>query len=172
MAIVIMIAGVLSTIVFHVNQYGVVLLQAVQPGLPRLIFPGFYRDQSFYPGRGKSTYGCCCDHGRDTFVREQFLHPKTDMNWMTVRKLAVPQEILVAGSRMLGPVNGSISRTSMNEQYGGKTQVVSITAGLDHGGCTYRCNRIYRISSGSGIDGNRNLCTDECCRDTFCSTLI
>lgn len=32
MAIVIMIAGVLSTIVFHVNQYGVVLLQAVQPG--------------------------------------------------------------------------------------------------------------------------------------------
>lgn len=41
MAIVIMIAGVLSTIVFHVNQYGVVLLQAVQPGLPRLIFPDF-----------------------------------------------------------------------------------------------------------------------------------
>ena len=34
-------------------------------------FPGFYRDQS-YPGCGKSTYGCCCDHGRDTFVREQF----------------------------------------------------------------------------------------------------
>lgn len=33
--------GVLSTIVFHVNQYGVVLLQAVQPGLPRLIFPDF-----------------------------------------------------------------------------------------------------------------------------------
>ena len=34
-------------------------------------FPGFYRDQS-YPGRGKSAYGCCCDHGRDTFIREQF----------------------------------------------------------------------------------------------------
>ena len=28
------------------------------------------------------------------------------------------------------PVNGSISRTSMNEQYGGHSQVVSITAGI------------------------------------------
>ena len=28
------------------------------------------------------------------------------------------------------PVNGSISRTVMNEQYGGKTQAVSLTAGL------------------------------------------
>ena len=71
MAIVIMIAGVLSTIVFHVNQYGVVLLQAVQPGLPRLIFPDF-TGINLTQACGKSTYGRCCDHGRDTFVREQF----------------------------------------------------------------------------------------------------
>ena len=37
---------------------------------------------------------------------------------------------LAAGAAGCCPVNGSISRTSMNEQYGGKTQVVSITAGL------------------------------------------
>ena len=37
---------------------------------------------------------------------------------------------LAAGAVGCCPVNGSISRTSMNEQYGGKTQVVSITAGL------------------------------------------
>lgn len=47
------------------------------------------------------------------------------------------REILACGVSNLAaafvgccPVNGSISRTSMNEQYGGKTQVVSITAGL------------------------------------------
>ena len=79
---------------------------------------------------------------------------------------------LAAGAVGCCPVNGSISRTSMNEQYGGKTQVVSITAGLTMAVVLYRCNRIYRISSGSGIDGNRNLCTDECCRDTSCSTLV
>ena len=36
------------------------------------------------------------------------------------------------GAAVVGccPVNGSISRTSMNDQYGGKTQLVSITASL------------------------------------------
>ena len=41
MAIVIMALGVLSTVVFHVNEKGVVLLQSVERGLPSLVIPDF-----------------------------------------------------------------------------------------------------------------------------------
>lgn len=48
------------------------------------------------------------------------------------------------------PVNGSISRTSMNEQYEGKTQAVSVVAANYNGpGSSWR-NRVYRLSAGSG----------------------
>ena len=50
-------------------------------------------------------------------------------------KLKIRQEILAcytyiysAAATGCCPVNGSISRTAMNEQYGGKTQAVSIVA--------------------------------------------
>lgn len=52
-------------------------------------------------------------------------------------KLNDRQEILACAAGNIAasavgccPVNGSISRTSMNEQYGGTSQAVSLTAGL------------------------------------------
>lgn len=52
-------------------------------------------------------------------------------------KIKDNQEILACAvgniaSALVGccPVNGSISRTSMNDQYGGRTQMVSVTAGI------------------------------------------
>ena len=52
-------------------------------------------------------------------------------------KLNDRQEILACAAGNIAaaavgccPVNGSISRTSLNEQYGGKSQAVSITAGI------------------------------------------
>lgn len=41
MSIVIMILGVLSTTCFHVQNHGVVLLQAVEPGFPTFLIPKF-----------------------------------------------------------------------------------------------------------------------------------
>ena len=41
MSLVIMALGALSTIIFHVDQYGVALLSKVESGLPKLIFPDF-----------------------------------------------------------------------------------------------------------------------------------
>lgn len=53
------------------------------------------------------------------------------IRWKIVRKFwhVLPDNI---ASAIVGscPVNGSISRTSMNEQYSGHSQVVSITAGI------------------------------------------
>ena len=53
MAIVIMALGVLSTVVFHVNEKGVVLLQSVERGLPSLVIPDFGNvDLTQAAGRG------------------------------------------------------------------------------------------------------------------------
>lgn len=129
MAIVIMIAGVLSTIVFHVNQYGVVLLQAVQPGLPRLIFPDFTGiNLTQTVGRALMVAVVIM---AETLLSENNFASKNGYELDDRQEiLACAAGNLAAGAVGCCPVNGSISRTSMNEQYGGKTQVVSITAGL------------------------------------------
>ena len=129
MAIVIMIAGVLSTIVFHVNQYGVVLLQAVQPGLPRLIFPDF-TGINLTQAVGRALMVAVVIMA-ETLLSENNFASKNGYELDDRQEiLACAAGNLAAGAVGCCPVNGSISRTSMNEQYGGKTQVVSITAGL------------------------------------------
>ena len=53
MAIAIMALGVLSTVVFHVDEKGVVLLQSVERGLPSLVIPDFGNvDLTQAAGRG------------------------------------------------------------------------------------------------------------------------
>ena len=129
MVIVIMLAGVVATMVFHVNQYGVVLLSEVQTGLPKLFIPDFTGlDLTQAAGRGLMVAVVIM---AETLLSENNFASKNGY------KLDDRQEILAcaAGNISAGlvgccPVNGSISRTSMNDQYGGKTQGVSIVAGL------------------------------------------
>lgn len=129
MVIVIMLAGVAATMVFHVNQYGVVLLSEVQTGLPKLFIPDFTGlDLTQAAGRGLMVAVVIM---AETLLSENNFASKNGY------KLDDRQEILAcaAGNISAGlvgccPVNGSISRTSMNDQYGGKTQGVSIVAGF------------------------------------------
>lgn len=129
MAIVIMAAGVLLTGVFHVEQYGVRLLAEVEPGMPKLIFPV----------RGEADIMQAAGRGlmAAVVIMAETLLSENNFAFRNGYKIDDNQEILACAagniaSALVGccPVNGSISRTSMNEQYGGKTQLVSITAGL------------------------------------------
>lgn len=53
MAIIIMALGVLATVFFHVDEKGVILLSAVEPGLPGFFVPQFHRvDLTHAAGRG------------------------------------------------------------------------------------------------------------------------
>ena len=53
MAVVIMALGMVSTLVFHVDHYGVALLSKVEPGLPKFIIPSvFHVDLKHAAGRG------------------------------------------------------------------------------------------------------------------------
>ena len=128
-AILIMILGVCSTEFFHVQEHGVTLLQAVEPGLPKLIFPHF-GDVSLTQAAGRGLMVA-------VVIMAETLLAENNFAFKNGYKLNDRQEILACAAGNISaafvgccPVNGSISRTSMNEQYGGSSQVVSLTAGI------------------------------------------
>lgn len=124
-----MALGVLSTVVFHVDEKGVVLLQSVERGLPSLVIPDFGNvDLTQAAGRGLMVAVVIM---AETLLAENTFAFRNDY------KLNDRQEILACAAGNIAaaavgccPVNGSISRTSLNEQYCGKSQAVSITAGI------------------------------------------
>lgn len=129
MVIIIMAAGVLLTCVGHVDQYGVRLLSEVEPGIPSFVFPD--------PGTVDLTQAAGRGLMVAVVIMAETLLSENNFAFRNGYKVDDNREILACGVSNLAaalvgccPVNGSISRTSMNEQYGGKTQVVSITAGL------------------------------------------
>ena len=128
MAIVIMAVGVVATLLFRVDEQGVVLLDAVESGLPSFHcfkFAGI--DWTQAAGRSLMIAAVIMS---ETLLSENNFALKNGY------KIEENKEILACAAGNLAsacvgccPVNGSISRTSMNEQYEGKTQAVSITAG-------------------------------------------
>lgn len=128
MAIVIMAVGVVATLLFRVDEQGVILLDAVESGLPKIhMFQFAGIDWTQAAGRSLMIAAVIMS---ETLLSENNFALKNGY------KIDENKEILACSMGNLAaacvgccPVNGSISRTSMNEQYEGKTQAVSITAG-------------------------------------------
>ena len=128
-AIVIMAAGVAATMCFRVDEHGVVLLDAVEKGLPKLVhfhFAGIDLRQAL----GRSLMIAAV-------IMSETLLSENNFAMKNGYKIDENQEILACAmgnitAACVGccPVNGSISRTSMNEQYEGKTQAVSVVAAI------------------------------------------
>ena len=128
-AIVIMAAGVAATMCFRVDEHGVVLLDAVEKGLPKLVhfhFAGIDLRQAF----GRSLMIAAV-------IMSETLLSENNFAMKNGYKIDENQEILACAMGNIAaacvgccPVNGSISRTSMNEQYEGKTQAVSVVAAI------------------------------------------
>lgn len=129
MSLVVMILGALVTVIFHVDDYGVKLLPAVKTGLPSLIIPNF------------SAMGIK-DGLMDSLpiavvILAESLLASNNFAMKNNYKIDDNREILAysmgnLGAALVGccPVNGSVSRTGMGEQYGGKTKLVSIVAAI------------------------------------------
>lgn len=128
MAIVVMAAGIVLTYVWHIDRYGVILLDHVETGLPAVFIPDFSQIEfTVVFGRGLMVA---------VVIMAETLLAENNFAGKNGYRLDDRQEILACAvgniaSAAVGscPVNGSISRTSMNEQYGGRTQAVSLTAG-------------------------------------------
>lgn len=129
MAVVIMILGVAATGMFHVDEMGVRLLAKVEPGFPGLSFPDITIVNLTHVAGRSITIAAV--------VMSETLLAENNFAFKNGYKIEDNREILAcaAGNLISGltgscPVNGSISRTSMNEQFAGKTQLVSVTAGI------------------------------------------
>ena len=128
MAILVMAAGVILTAVFHIQDYGVTLLEQVEPGIPKLFFPDFSR-VNLTNAAGRALIVAVVIMA-ETLLAENNFAGKNEYTLDDRREiLACAAGNIAAAAIGSCPVNGSISRTSMNEQYGGKTQAVSLTAG-------------------------------------------
>ncbi|HCW54347.1 MAG TPA: sulfate transporter [Clostridium sp.] len=129
MSLVVMILGALSTVFFHVDKYGVVLLSQVDKGLPKIIIPDF--------SLVHFSSGFILSLPIAIVILAESLLAESSFAIKNNYKINENREILAFSisnfaSALTGccPVNGSVSRTVMSEQYGGKSKVVSITASI------------------------------------------
>ena len=128
-AAAVMAAGVFLTVFFHIDDYGVPLLDHVEPGFPGFFLPDFLQlNLTAVIGRGLMVA---------VVIMAETLLAENNFASRNGYSLDDRQEILACAAGNIAsaavgccPVNGSISRTSMNEQYGGQTQAVSLTAGI------------------------------------------
>ena len=131
MSVVMMGLGMLLTAVFHVDRFGVKLLPSVEPGLPSLIIPDFTVLQdhlSEFVLLGLTTA---------LVILSSTLLSACNFAIKNNYKINNNREVLAYSaanfaSAIVGccPVNGSVSRTGMGAQLGGKSQMMSVFASL------------------------------------------
>lgn len=131
MSVVMMVVGACLGIFGNIEQYGVALLPTVESGLPVFHLPNF---------------AVMLEHGDDIVMLSfsialvivaQTLLTASNYAMKYNYKIENNREVLayavgnVAGA-FVGccPINGSVSRTGIGDQYGGKSQVMSLTASV------------------------------------------
>lgn len=123
--------GAVLTAVFHVDRYGVKLLPEVTSGLPELILP----DLSLVKSNGIEIL--IASFTIALVIVAQTLLATNNVAMKNDYKIKHNREILAyaagnAASAVIGgcPINGSVSRTGIADQYGCKSQVMSISAAI------------------------------------------
>lgn len=129
MPVVMMALGAVLTLVFHVDAQGVQLLSAVEKGLPHFALPHFAgTDLSQCIGMSLTVAVVIM---AETLLSENNLAMKNGYRIDDNRELfAYAAGNFAAAFTGCCPINGSVSRSSMNDQFGGKTQLTSLIAGV------------------------------------------
>ncbi|MDY2921847.1 MAG: SulP family inorganic anion transporter [Eubacterium sp.] len=129
MAIVLMAAGAVMTACLPVKQWGVNTLSAVEPGLPVWQLPDF----SAISMKEAVTISLSVA----VVIMAETLLAENNFAQKNGYKINDNQEIfafsmgnLAAALTGCCPVNGSVSRTAMGEQYQARTQLASVVAGV------------------------------------------
>lgn len=129
MPIFVMAAGALLSYFINLQDYGVALLTAVEPGLFHIALPDFASVDVV------SCLGTSITVA--VVVMTETLLAENNFAFKNGYKLNDNAEILACATGNIAAaltgccsVNGSVSRTAMGEQFGGKTQMMSIVAAL------------------------------------------
>ena len=129
MAVVLMAAGAVLTAVLPLRDWGIQTLAAVEPGLPKWSLPDF----SAVPLKEAVTISLSVA----VVIMSETLLAENSFAQKNRYQMNDNQEILAfslgnfaAAFTGCCPINGSVSRTAMGEQYQAKTQLTGIVAGL------------------------------------------
>ena len=129
MAVLLMAAGAVMTYFLPFDEWNIATLSAVEPGLPKWSFP----DVTAVPIRECVTLSLSIAVVimAETLLAENNFAQKNSYRINDNQEiLAFSMGNLVAALTGCCPMNGSVSRTAMGEQYQGKTQLTGIVAGL------------------------------------------
>lgn len=129
MAIFMMVAGALISYYGDIGRFGVAMLPGVEPGLKALALPDF-SNVNITDALGTSLTVA-------VVVMAETLLAENNVAFKNGYKLDDNAEIFACGMGNLAAsltgcctVNGSVSRTAMGEQFGGRTQAMSIVAAV------------------------------------------
>lgn len=129
MAVLMMAAGAVMTFFLPVREWGIQTLSAVEPGLPKWQFPRLWA----YPLKDMITISLSVA----VVIMAETLLAENNFAQKNGYRINDNQEILafsmgnfLAAFTGCCPMNGSVSRTAMAEQYQAKTQLTGIVAGL------------------------------------------
>lgn len=128
-AVILMAAGALMTKFLPLEAWGVQTLSSVKPGLPVWHFP----DLTVIPMKEAITISLSVAVVimAETLLAENNFAQKNGYKIDDNREiLAFSMGNLLAALTGCCPINGSVSRTAMGEQYQAKTQLTGIVAGL------------------------------------------
>ena len=129
MAVLLMAAGALMTKFLPVESWGVQTLSAVEPGLPVWSFPAVTAISM--KEAVTISLSVAVVIMAETLLAENSFAQKNGYRIDDNREiLAFSMGNLVAALTGCCPMNGSVSRTAMGEQYQAKTQLTGIVAGL------------------------------------------
>lgn len=165
MAVVLMVTGALFTYFGPVKEWGVPTLSAVEPGMPRWYIPDF--EAVFSVQKASEVIVLSLSVAvvimAETLLAENNFAQKNgyriDDN---TELLAFSIGNMAAAFTGCCPINGSVSRTAMSEQYEGKTQLTGLVAGVSMIAVLLFLHRLYRISAGSGAHGDCHISAHGC----------
>lgn len=129
MAVLLMIAGAVMSRFMPVGEWGIKTLDAVEPGLPRWSLPDF----SAVPVKDAITISLSVAVVimAETLLAENSFAQKNGCRIDDNREiLAFSVGNFMAAFTGCCPINGSVSRTAMGEQYQAKTQLTGLVAGF------------------------------------------
>lgn len=129
MAVILMVLSALFFYYVPLESTGITCLSAVEKGLPDFRFPSFHEvDVTSILGTSLSVAVVIMT---ETLLSENSFAMKNRYKINDNGELlAFSMANLVAAFTGCCPVNGSVSRTTLSEQYGGRTQLSSLVAGI------------------------------------------
>ncbi|MCQ2591641.1 MAG: SulP family inorganic anion transporter [Treponema sp.] len=131
MPIFMLVVGIVLTTVFHIENLGVKLLPAVDGGLPKIHFPRFFLLANHFEDCIILSLTIAAVIMAQTLLAANNYATKYDYNLNNNQELVAYSLMNVAGS-LVGscPINGSVSRAGIADQFGCKSQIMSISAAI------------------------------------------